>query len=84
MTIVVTFQKNWPRINNFLDTLREIGAKYNATPVQVTLAWIINQSNDIIPIPGSKQIKYVDKNLGALNIKLSEEDLRAVRKLPRR
>jgi diketogulonate reductase-like aldo/keto reductase len=61
--------------------LREIGAKYNATPAQVTLAWMIKEQDDIIPIPGSKNIKYIEENLGALKVPLNEEDLKTVRKL---
>lgn len=73
--------KNWSRINKLIDAFGEIGNKYNATPAQVTLAWLLKQGDDIIPIPGSKQIKYVDENLGAIDLTLSEDDLRTVRKL---
>jgi len=73
--------KNWPRINKLVDAFREIGAKYDATPAQVTLAWLLKQGDNTIPIPGSKQIKYVEENLGALDLTLSEEDLKSIRNL---
>lgn len=75
--------KNWPRINQLIEAFKTIGDKYNATPAQVTLAWLMHQGNDIIPIPGSKQIKYVDENIASLELmdRLSEEDLKLVRKL---
>lgn len=43
----------------------------------------MHQGNDIIPIPGSKQIKYVDENIGALELmdRLIDEDLKEIRKL---
>lgn len=75
--------KNWPRINQLIEAFRSIGAKYDATSAQVTLAWLMHQGNDIIPIPGSKQIKYVDENIGALELmdRLIDEDLKEIRKL---
>lgn len=45
------------------------------------MAWLIAQGNDIIPIPGSKQLKYVEENVGAANIKLSDEEIKKIRVL---
>ena len=60
---------------------QEIGAKYKATPAQVALAWLLRQGDDIIPIPGSKQVKYIEENFAALDIELSADDLKVVRQL---
>jgi len=74
-------KENFPKILEVVDGLTEIGKKHNATPSQVTLAWVLAQGKDIIPIPGTKNIKYLKENQGAVNIKLSEEELARVRKL---
>lgn len=47
----------------------------------MTLAWLLAQGPDIIPIPGSKQIKYIEENLGALDVKLSKDELAEIRTL---
>lgn len=43
------------------------------------MAWLLAQGDDIIPIPGSKQIPYIEENLGALNVKLTDGELKKVR-----
>lgn len=70
-------------INKLIDGLQEIAKKHQATPAQVSIAWLLAQGNDIIPLPGSKQIKYCEENLGAAEVypKLTEEDLKSLRKL---
>jgi len=45
------------------------------TPSQLALAWLLAQGQDIVPIPGTKRRKYLEENVGALNVKLSPEDL---------
>lgn len=74
--------ENFPHINALVASLAEIGQAHNgATPVQVTLAWLLTQGDDIIPIPGSKQMKYVEENLGAARVKLSEAEIKKIREL---
>ncbi|KAJ7149628.1 NADP-dependent oxidoreductase domain-containing protein [Mycena filopes] len=71
---------NFPNILKIADGLKAIGAKYDgATAGQVALAWLLAQGDDVIPIPGTKKIKYLQENLGARALKLSAEDLQAVR-----
>lgn len=74
---------NWPKINKLIDAFQAIASKYSATPAQLTIAWLLSQGDDIIPIPGSKQIKYIEENLGAASLlnKLKEEDLKELRTL---
>ena len=50
------------------------GAK-GCTPAQVALAWVLAQGDDIIPIPGTKQVARVDENLGALKVSLTKDDV---------
>ena len=47
----------------------------------MTLAWLLAQGDDIIPIPGTKKIKYLEENLGALKVKLSVEEEKEIREL---
>ncbi|KAF9473042.1 Aldo/keto reductase [Pholiota conissans] len=72
---------NFPNIMKIVNGFEELGAKLNATPAQVCLAWLLAQGDDIIPIPGTKQIKYLQENLGALDIKLSDEEVKEVREI---
>jgi Predicted oxidoreductases (related to aryl-alcohol dehydrogenases) len=46
------------------------------TPSQLALAWVLHQGNDIVPIPGTKHVKYLDENVGSIEIELSADDLR--------
>ena len=47
----------------------------NCTPAQLALAWVLAQGEDIIPIPGTKKIKYLEENAGSVDVELSESDL---------
>jgi aryl-alcohol dehydrogenase-like predicted oxidoreductase len=43
---------------------------------QLALAWVLAQGDDIVPIPGTKHVRYLDQNIGALEVRLSDADLR--------
>ncbi|KAJ7084960.1 Aldo/keto reductase [Mycena epipterygia] len=74
--------ENFPNILKIVDGLAVIGAKYNgASSSQVTLAWLLAQGPDIIPIPGTKKLKYLKDNLAGAVLKLSDEDVAAIRQL---
>jgi aryl-alcohol dehydrogenase-like predicted oxidoreductase len=65
------FQKN-------LDLVAAIGtmaADKGCTSAQLALAWVLRQGEDIVPIPGTKRRKYLEDNLGALDVELSDADL---------
>lgn len=49
------------------------------TAAQLAIAWLLKQGNDIFPIPGTKKIKYLEENWGALNVQLTNEDEKIVR-----
>ncbi|KAJ7149625.1 NADP-dependent oxidoreductase domain-containing protein [Mycena filopes] len=71
---------NFPNILKVADGLKAIGTKYDgASAGQVALAWLLAQGNDIIPIPGTKKIKYLNENIAAGAIQLRAEDVQAVR-----
>ena len=46
------------------------------TAAQLALAWVLAQGEDIVPIPGTKHVRYLDENIGALDVKLTDEDLK--------
>jgi aryl-alcohol dehydrogenase-like predicted oxidoreductase len=62
-----------------IDLLTRIGAEHEATPAQIALAWLLAQKPWIVPIPGSRRLKHLEDNLGALEVALSEKDLREIR-----
>ncbi len=64
-----------------LVTLKEIAAEKQLMPAQLALAWILAQGNDIVPIPGTKRISYLEENVNAANVTLSAEDLRRLNQL---
>jgi aryl-alcohol dehydrogenase-like predicted oxidoreductase len=61
-----------------IDLLEKVGVEKEATPTQVALAWLLAQKPWIVPIPGSRRIKHLEDNLGALDIKLTTEDLQEI------
>ncbi|KZP12795.1 Aldo/keto reductase [Athelia psychrophila] len=73
--------ENFPNILKLAAGLKDIGTKHDATAGQVSLAWLLAQGEDIIPIPGTRSIKYIQENLGAAKIQLTPEDLQEVRKV---
>ncbi|KAJ3994863.1 NADP-dependent oxidoreductase domain-containing protein [Lentinula boryana] len=73
--------ENFPKILDVVKQIDNIGRKHNATAGQVTLAWILAQGDDFVVIPGTKKIKYVEENMGAADVKLSPEEINAVRKI---
>ena len=48
--------------------VREIAAAHGATPGQVALAWLLAQGDDVVPIPGTKRVRYLEENVGALDV----------------
>jgi aryl-alcohol dehydrogenase-like predicted oxidoreductase len=58
------------------DTAKELAAKKDCTPAQFALAWVLAQGNDMIPIPGTKRVRYLEDNMGALSVQLTESDLK--------
>lgn len=58
-----------------VEAVAAIGREKAATPAQIALAWLLHQGDDVVPIPGTKRQRYLDENLGALDIKLSADDL---------
>lgn len=58
------------------EAVKKLAAKKNCTPAQFALAWVLAQGNDMIPIPGTKRVKYLEDNMGALGVQLTQADLK--------
>jgi aryl-alcohol dehydrogenase-like predicted oxidoreductase len=56
------------------DAVKEIATKKGCTPAQLALAWVLAQGEDVVPIPGTKRVKYLEDNMGAANVKLSPSE----------
>ena len=65
------FQKNI----QLVDQIKTIAAKKGCSASQLALAWVLAQGEDIVPIPGTKQIKYLEENIGAVSLSLSADEL---------
>jgi aryl-alcohol dehydrogenase-like predicted oxidoreductase len=58
--------------------VRELAAAKGCTPGQLALAWVLAQGDDVAPIPGTKRIPYLEENVGAADVALSDDDLKAL------
>ena len=61
-----------------VDKVKEIAAGKGCTPGQLALAWVLAQGDDVAPIPGTKRVRYLEENLGALDVELTDDDLAAL------
>lgn len=57
------------------EQVKALAARKRCTAAQIALAWVLAQGADIVPIPGTKRLKYLEDNLGALAVELSSDDL---------
>ena len=64
-----------------MEGIKGIAGRKGCTPGQLTLAWLLKQGEDVIPIPGTKKIKYLEENLGALSVQVSGEEEKEIRTL---
>lgn len=58
-----------------VDRVREIARERGATPAQLALAWVMAQGDDIVPIPGTKRLRYLEQNVAAGDLELTPDDL---------
>ncbi|UCG19776.1 MAG: aldo/keto reductase [Deltaproteobacteria bacterium] len=69
---------NFERNLGLVSRIQEMAAEKNCTPAQLALAWVLSRGNDIVPIPGTKRIIYLEENVAALGLKLTQEDLKRI------
>ena len=80
------FRRNHPRFTggNFarnlelVERVRDLAERKGATPSQLAIAWVLAQGDDVVPIPGTKRRRYLEENLGALEVELTPADLAAI------
>ncbi len=61
-----------------VERVRELAGEHGCTPGQLALAWVLAQGPDVVPIPGTKRIRHLEENLGATEVQLSDDDLKAL------
>ncbi|KAI0360364.1 Aldo/keto reductase [Trametes cingulata] len=74
-------KENFPNILKIVEGIESIAKKHNATAGQVTLAWLLAQGNDILPIPGTTKISNLQENMASLKVQLAPEEVAEIRKL---
>jgi len=67
--------ENFARNLALVDAIHAIAQEHRVTPAQLALAWVLEQGEDIVPIPGTKRRSYLEENLGALAVHLTNDDL---------
>jgi aryl-alcohol dehydrogenase-like predicted oxidoreductase len=77
------FRKTNPRFSEenaraneaLVAVVREVAQQCGGTPAQVALAWVLSRGDDVVPIPGTKRVRYVEENVAAVNLQLTVEQL---------
>src|SRR5258708_30649340 len=70
--------ENYERNLVLVERLRAIGLARGATPVQLAIAWVLSRGNDIFPLIGARTRKQLEESLGALDVSLRDDDLKAI------
>ena len=58
-----------------VDTVRDIADRRGVLPGQVAIAWVYSRGEDVVPIPGTKRRTYLEQNVAALDVELTDDDL---------
>jgi aryl-alcohol dehydrogenase-like predicted oxidoreductase len=80
------FRRNNPRFQGdnlrknleLVDKVEQLADQLGVKPGQVALAWVLAQGDDVVPIPGTKRRTYLHENIDAVNVKLSEDEIRVL------
>jgi len=83
------FRRNHPRFSdenithnlNIVKGLEQIAASKKCIPAQLSIAWVIAQRDFIVPIPGTKKVKYLEENLGSLEITFTTDELEQINRI---
>jgi aryl-alcohol dehydrogenase-like predicted oxidoreductase len=70
--------ENFQQNLDLVARIQEIAESRHCTPAQLALAWVLAQGEDLVPIPGTKRRKYLEENVGALDVTLTADDLRRI------
>ena len=69
---------NWEQNLKRVERVREIAEEVGCTPVQLALAWLLHQGDDVAPIPGTKRVRYLEENVAAADIELTPDQLERI------
>jgi len=72
-------EENFKHNLALVDELQALASKKGCSPSQLCLAWVLKQGKDIVAIPGTKRIKYLEENIGAAGVQISEEENKELR-----
>ncbi|MDE3053676.1 MAG: aldo/keto reductase, partial [Gemmatimonadota bacterium] len=70
--------ENFSKNLELVRAVQRLAAARGATAAQLALAWVLAQGDDVVPIPGTKRVKYLEDNVAAVDIRLSATDLAAL------
>jgi aryl-alcohol dehydrogenase-like predicted oxidoreductase len=70
--------ENFQRNLDLVQKVEEIARQKRCSPAQLALAWLLAQGKDVVPIPGTKQRRYLEENIGALDVQLTASDLQEI------
>jgi aryl-alcohol dehydrogenase-like predicted oxidoreductase len=70
--------ENLQRNLRLVDEVNRMAVEKGCTPAQLALAWVLAQGEDIIPIPGTRHVRYLEENVGALEIRMTPDELRRI------
>jgi len=73
--------ENLKRNLELVARVRSLAAEHDCTPGQIALAWVLHRGQDVVPIPGTKRLRYLEENVQATEVELSTQDLRALEDL---
>jgi aryl-alcohol dehydrogenase-like predicted oxidoreductase len=65
-----------------VDQLTALAAEKHVTPAQLALAWLLHRGDDIVPIAGTKRVRFLEENLAALDLVLTPDDVAAASRVP--
>ena len=68
-------QENFRRNMELVERIKPLAARKGCSPAQLAIAWVLAQGDDIVPIPGTKRRRYLEENIGALDVQLSPKEL---------
>ena len=74
-------EENFPKNLEMVGKLENIAGRKGCSVGQLTLAWLMAQGEDVLPIPGTKKVRYLEENLGSLKVVLSEGEVRQIREV---
>lgn len=70
--------ENFEKNLHLVKKIEELAQQKGCTAAQLALAWLLAQGNDIVPIPGTKRRKFLEENIGSLQVMLTKEELQAI------